>query len=171
MRALAYTLGGFALLLSIAADHLTPDQPEPAHAPRHLGDPGSADLGEDRTNAHLASLSREEAEGVLDQAEPYLREARDPITLAEITENGNMVIAGKAELLVITCDGDETAHIADLTLGNEAPKPDALANRIGSRCSASVLANKDRPVRGSSRCRTFVCFADDELWKRANPEE
>lgn len=116
-----------------------------------------------------------EAPAPRDIAEDALRLVRplDPIRILEVTEQGNLVIAGRAELLIIYCDDDKTAHIADLTQGGRVVDTESpLATQTGTRCSSTFFANHDRPVHAAAAgCRTFICFGDDSLRTRLFPEE
>lgn len=122
-----------------------------------------------------ASVPRNVAEDILDQVEL----PRDPIKLAEITPNGNLVVVGRAELLVVFCDDEKIAYVADLAGGfsyarnaKDGEDPDEIASAVGVRCSATLLANKDRPVGSAfGGCRTILCFADDALFRAYNPPE
>lgn len=128
-----------------------------------------------RDRAALQTVAPADAESILDQVDL----PKDPIRIAEVTPNGNLVVAGRAELLVIFCDEDKVAYVADLAGGfsfargsEPGADPDEIASAVGVRCSATLLANKDRPVGGAFHgCRTFVCFGNDALYRAFNPEE
>lgn len=122
--------------------------------------PASADLGTDPLPSEI------DAAAILDSVEFPHRDG--PIRLPEITRGGNLILPGKAELVVTYCADTNEATVLDLSQPDAAPLGADLVVAIGNRCFATVMGNRER-VTGAD-CFTAVCYGTDELWRRARGE-
>lgn len=115
-------------------------------------------------------VSREQAEDILSQVDALdLWPELDPLIGPEVTPNGNVVSPGRPQFVVVYCRSTQEATVTDLSPEPDAPLTDELITSIGTRCNASVASNRRRRMKKTDDCMAFLCYDNDELYRRLNP--